>query len=87
MKQLQIEAPPCARHLTYEDKRGLDCWGEDDGWCSACGEGKDGEVTPVAHLGSLAKRVDFALCRGCIDRMRAALPGAVASLTAAKEET
>lgn len=72
----QIQAPPVTKagpNLTPDEKRRLDCWAEDDGWCSACGEGAYPveTVCPVAHLG---KRADggpnFALCSTCIERMR-----------------
>ncbi len=71
----QIQAPRETKNgpnLSPEEKRRLDCWAEEDGWCSACGEGRYPveRICPVVHLGKRDGGPNFALCGTCVERMR-----------------
>lgn len=62
--------------LSVAERKRLDVWPQDDGWCSACSRGQDwGTRSPIAvvHLGSKKKAVDVAFCGPCIERMHATL--------------
>lgn len=74
----QIEKAPVDRPygkpLTDRERKKLDVWYEEDGWCSACGRGtRWGKPGPVVHLGSKKQETDVGFCATCVERMHAAL--------------
>jgi hypothetical protein len=74
----QIHAPKDTEHkrLSYAERKRLDVWPADEGWCSACGQGLiRGKCVPIVHIGSKKKDVSVALCGKCLGRMTAALNG------------
>jgi hypothetical protein len=72
---------PCRNvKLTDADRKKLDVWPEERGWCSACGQGLAwGKQIPVVHIGNRKKDVDVAMCGKCLARMTAALPTAASA--------